>query len=174
MTLFLFVKETYSPNPTVWSVRESFCSFGEDRIFTKGPSDLFCVYRFHEAFRIKTRDSEFDAKSDQTFSIGSYHITTLLIPPKESDLYGEYRLGPVIHRFPVFSSLTIGRTDENDIVIPIKGIQSCKIGRTEFGVEVKEGYAKSLDPLTIKLLPSEIVVKFSYAGGKLEEPFYSF
>lgn len=169
MTLFLFVKETYSPAPTVWSVREAFCSFGEDGVFTKGSPSLFHVYRHKDTFKIKTRDSEFEVQSDQAFSVDSYYITPFIIPSRDSDLYGEYRLGPVVHRFPVFDRLTIGRLESNDIVIPIKGISNCTIERGESGMVVSDGLAASLDAWTIKLIPTEIIVKFESVTQSKEE-----
>ncbi|GEM_PF-4057476 len=161
MTLFLFVKEANSPNPTVWSVREAFCSFGEEGVFMKGPSNLFHVFREGEGFKIKTKTSEFEALSESSFNVDSYHITTLIIPEQKSDFYGEYRIGPVRHKFPMFTELTIGRSSNCDVIIPLSGVGSCRLKRGSTGLEVLSGDAINTDEWTIKLIPSEIEVRFT-------------
>lgn len=161
MTLFLFVKETNSPNPTVWSVREGFCSFGEEGIFLKGPSNLFHVFREGEGFRIKTKTSEFEVLSEESFTVDSYHITTLIVPEEKSDLYGEYRIGPVRHRFPMFTEISIGKSTNSDVIIPLSGVGSYRLKRGEMGIEVLAGEALNIDEWTVKILPSEIEIRFS-------------
>lgn len=161
MILFLFVKENHTPNPSVWSVREAFCSFGEEGVFSKGPSNLFHVFRDGQGFKIKTKDSEFQAESDKTFSVGSYNITMLLIPEPESSLYGEYRIGPIRHRFPMLDEISIGRSSNCDIIIPLSGVGISRLKRELTGIKVITGEAINIDEWNIRLLPSEIEVKFS-------------
>ena len=161
MTLFLFVKEANSPNPTVWAVREGFCSFGEEGVFLKGSSNLFHVFRDGEGFKIKTKTSEFEVLSETSFTVDSYHITTLIVPEKKSDLYGEYRIGPVRHRFPMFREISIGKSTNCDVIIPLSGVGSCRLKRGVEGIEVIAGEAVNIDEWAVKLLPSEIEVRFS-------------